>query len=325
MKIKEDIIKIINEEDKRNPLTDEEISDICFIDRTTVTKIRKENHIPNSRQRKILELTKIIKDIKENEKDISNLELTRNLNKLGYKVGKYVVSEITKTFYFTDKEKKDFGNKLDIFRNFIGYDKSLKNCIDKLKAAIMYSPKGLHTIIYGDSGVGKSYLAKLAYDYALSTENFEKKAPYFEFNCADYAENPQLLVSQLFGHAKGSFTGADENKKGIVELCDGGILFLDEVHRLPSEGQEILFSLIDKGKYRRLGENEVTRESRLMIIAATTETPESALLLTFRRRIPMSINIPSLKDRSIEEKYDFIKYFLYEETVRLENEIEIEF
>lgn len=326
--IKNKIINIINEENKKNPLTDEDISLKLNISREIVTKIRKQEKIPNSRDRKNEKIEEEILEIIKEKGKISIRTLTKELNKKEYNIGKYAVSKYYEKLNIESFEKKVADKKKkkknDFFKDYIGYDKSLKNCIDKLKAAIMYPPKGLHTIIYGDSGVGKSYLAKLAYDYALSTENFEKKAPYFEFNCADYAENPQLLVSQLFGHAKGSFTGADENKKGIVELCDGGILFLDEVHRLPSEGQEILFSLIDKGKYRRLGENEVTRESRLMIIAATTETPESALLLTFRRRIPMSINIPSLKDRSIEEKYDFIKYFLYEETVRLENEIEVD-
>lgn len=56
-----------------------------------------------------------------------------------------------------------------------------------------------------------------------------------------------------------------------------GILFLDEIHRLPKEGQEILFYLLDKGKFWRLGETEISRESKLMIIAATTESPENSL------------------------------------------------
>lgn len=76
----------------------------------------------------------------------------------------------------------------------------------------MYPPKGLHTIIYGESGVGKSYLAELTHSYAITTDNFSDNAPYFEFNCADYADNPQLLISQLFGYSKGAFTGADEDK-----------------------------------------------------------------------------------------------------------------
>lgn len=132
--------------------------------------------------------------------------------------------------------KASFKKGEDVFSNFIGYDGSLKGQISRAKAAVMYPPHGLHTLIYGPSGVGKSYLAELMHKYAVETGNFGENTPFFEFNCADYADNPQLLLSQLFGYNKGAFTGAAENKKGIVELCDGGILFLDEVHRLPAKG-----------------------------------------------------------------------------------------
>ena len=64
-----------------------------------------------------------------------------------------------------------------------------------------------------------------------------KDYPFVTFNCADYFNNPQLLLSQLFGHVKGAFTGADTDKIGLVEKANGGILFLDEVHRLPPDGQ----------------------------------------------------------------------------------------
>ena len=133
------------------------------------------------------------------------------------------------------------------------------------------------------------------YKFAKGTNNFKEDCEFIVFNCADYADNPQLLLSQLFGSVKGAYTGATENKKGIIEICDGGILFLDEIHRLPPEGQEILFSILDKGTFRRLGETNTTRKSDIMIIAATTESAESSLLLTFRRRIPMVIEIPAVK------------------------------
>ena len=325
----EKIIEIIEKEDKKNPLTDEEIAEHISIARELITKVRKENNISNSRNRRIDEVKKQIIKIKKEQPNISNRELTRKLNNLGYNLGKYVASKISDEL-FAKKDKKvdeskknEKNNSKNVFNNFIGYDRSLKNIIEQLKAAIMYPPKGLHTIIYGESGVGKSYLVKLAYKYALTTENFSKNSPFYEFNCADYAENPQLLLSQLFGYSKGAFTGAAENKKGIVELCNNGILFLDEIHRLPSEGQEILFTLIDNGVYRRLGEVDSARKSNLMIIAATTENPESSLLLTFRRRIPMSIKIPALNDRSIEEKIELIRYFLYEESMKLNKIIKL--
>ena len=109
----------------------------------------------------------------------------------------------------------------------------------------------------------------------------------------------------------GSFTGAVADKAGLVELADGGILFLDEVHRLGPEGQEQLFCLIDKGQFRRLGETSSKRSARVLIIAATTESLESALLPTFRRRIPMTIELPTLAQRPPKERSELI-YHLFQ-------------
>ena len=176
-------------------------------------------------------------------------------------------------------------------------------------------------LILGPSGVGKSHLADAMYEFAKSTKNFNDNSKYIVFNCADYADNPQLLLSQLFGSVKGAYTGASEDKIGIVESCNGGILFLDEVHRLPSEGQEILFSILDRGSFRRLGESENVRKSNVMIIAATTENVESSLLLTFRRRIPMVIEIPPIKDRPYEERFELINKIFLEESKRISREM----
>lgn len=340
------IIELINQEDKRNPLTDEELAEKLGVFRETITNIRKENKIENSRERRRETLVEDIKTILREQGDISNRKLTSDLIEKGYNIGKYAVGklrdEIENSQQFQNKSANiynDYTNNKDsdddkntqvnheskesdnIFSAFIGYDGSLKNQISKAQAAIMYPPKGLHTLIYGPSGVGKSFLAELMHKYALTTENFGSDAPYFEFNCADYADNPQLLLAQLFGYSKGAFTGATEDKKGVVELCDGGILFLDEIHRLPAEGQEILFYLMDKGKFRRLGDVDTQNKSNLMIIAATTEDPESSLLLTFRRRIPMSIEIPPIKERPLEEKMEFIRNFFIVESKRLGQKI----
>lgn len=89
--------------------------------------------------------------------------------------------------------------------------------------------------------------AEVMYSFAKEIGRIKRNAPFVTFNCADYANNPQLLMSQLFGVKKGAYTGADKDRMGLVEKADGGILFLDEVHRLPPEGQEMLFYLIDKG------------------------------------------------------------------------------
>ncbi len=98
-------------------------------------------------------------------------------------------------------------------------------------------------------------------------------------------------------------------QKRSLEIANGGILFLDEIHRLPAEGQEMLFTFIDKGTFKRLGDATKERESKVLIICATTENPTSTLLDTFNRRIPMKIEIPSLRDRTMIERMELVKIF----------------
>lgn len=202
----------------------------------------------------------------------------------------------------------------DPFQHLIGSNDSLFNQIGQAKAAIIYPPKGLHTLILGESGVGKTTFAYTMHEYGKLKKNLaDDDFPFISFNCSDYFNNPQLLLSQLFGHCKGAFTGADSEKVGLVEKADGGILFLDEIHRLPPNGQEMLFYLMDKGEFHRMGETEKKRKCNILIIAATTEQPSGTLLATFLRRIPVVINMPSFREKSIGEKIEIIQNdFAYE-------------
>src|SRR5205814_2703801 len=144
--------------------------------------------------------------------------------------------------------------------------------------------------------------------YPLELKALPPDAPFISFNCADYANNPQLLMAHLFGSMRGAYTGADHDREGLVKQAHRGILFLDEVHRLPPEGQEMLFYLMDRERFRRMGDVR-ERQSSLLLLAATTEDPSAALLPTFRRRIPMSINLPGLHERTIMERYELLRAF----------------
>ena len=132
---------------------------------------------------------------------------------------------------------------------------------------------------------------------------FSPDAPFHIFNCAQYANNPELLSSNLFGHSKGAFTGAVCDTKGILAASDGGILFLDEVHRLNFENRKknYLFFL-DKGIFGKFGENAVWQKANVRIIMATTEDIHSSFLDTFIRRIPVIVTLPSLEDRGKRRK-----------------------
>ncbi|MDL2220808.1 sigma-54-dependent transcriptional regulator, partial [Eubacteriales bacterium OttesenSCG-928-N14] len=224
------------------------------------------------------------------------------------------VRHTTNRYQLVEKDSQETNSAFD---NIVGSEGSLKASIEQAKAAVLYPPKGLSTLITGPTGSGKTTFAETMYRYAVETKRFPEHAPFVVFNCADYADNPQLLNSQLFGYMKGSFTGADKDRAGLVEQADNGILFLDEVHRLPPEGQEMLFMLLDKGVFRRLGESANTRAASVFLIAATTEDPNSALLKTFIRRIPVLIHLPSLEERTLEERLAFIHTFFAEESLRV--------
>lgn len=213
--------------------------------------------------------------------------------------------------------------KKDSFETLIGKTQSLKPVIEKCKVAMLYPTNGLHTIIYGETGVGKSMIARYMYDYSIDSGIREDKAPFITFNCADYANNPQLLMGHIFGVEQGAYTGAESSRKGLLEIANGGILFLDEIHRLPAEGQEMLFTFIDNGTFKRLGDATKERESKVLIICATTENPTSTLLDTFNRRIPMKIEIPSLRNRTIIERIELIKNFFKQESKSISISIKV--
>ena len=209
------------------------------------------------------------------------------------------------------------------FNDLIGANSSLKNQIEQAKAALLYPPNGLHTLIVGSTGVGKSLFANIMYEYSKYIKKLPEDAPFVVFNCADYANNPQLLLSYIFGHIKGAFTGAEKEKDGIVSKADGGILFLDEIHRLPPEGQEMVFYFMDTGTYNKLGETDRTRKANVLLIGATTEDPNSTLLKTFVRRIPITISIPNFDERPIDDQIQLIHYLISKEAQRVNKTIKI--
>lgn len=206
------------------------------------------------------------------------------------------LEEISDIMKFASSEDVVRDEEQSPFNYLIGANTSLKNQIEQAKAALLYPPNGLHTLIIGSTGVGKSLFVNIMYQYSKYIKKLPEDAPFVVFNCADYANNPQLLLSYIFGHIKGAFTGADKEKEGIVEKADGGILFLDEIHRLPPEGQEMIFYFMDTGTYNKLGETDRQRKANVLLIGATTEDPNSTLLNTFIRRIPITIVIPNFEE-----------------------------
>lgn len=213
--------------------------------------------------------------------------------------------------------------KIDTWSNVIGAKGSLKEQIEQIKTAVLYPENGLPIMLLGSSGSGKTYLAKCIYDYCLEEKLINPESKFISLNCAQYYHNPELLSSLLFGYTKGAFTGADRDKKGLLESADGGVLFLDEVHRLTEEGQEKLFTFMDSGEYSPIGDNSIKKEAKVRLIFATTESIQSAFLPTFIRRLPVIVNIPSFAERPQQEKIHLIDSFFLKESEILQHTIQV--
>ncbi|WP_119327237.1 sigma 54-interacting transcriptional regulator [Companilactobacillus musae] len=276
--------------------------------------------------------------------NLSRSTVSRYLN-TGYKEGmfskikthpiKYISIKVLKKYFknpalnYDDVESLVNGKRIyqtdgrDIFNAVIGSDGSLVNQIEEIKTATLYPGKGLPIMLMGPSGSGKTFLAHKIYEYCVQKKLIAKQSKFQSLNCAQYFNNPELLSSLLFGYTKGAFTGADQDTPGLIESANGGILFLDEVHRLTQSGQEKLFSFMDTGQYSPVGNDSIKRKASVRLIFATTEKLDSTFLPTFVRRIPVIINIPSFSSRPQSEKVQLIDYFFMNESRVLNRKINV--
>ena len=179
-------------------------------------------------------------------------------------------------------------NKYDI----IGNDPVLN---DALETAVKFAPTGLSVLIQGESGVGKENVARIIHQFSS-----RRQGNFFVVNCG--ALPKELVNSELFGHVKGSFTGAVDNRKGYFEEADGGTLFLDEIAELPLESQALLLRVLQSGEYRKVGSNKVERTDVRVVAATNVHLYEAVKRGKFRedlyfRLSAAQIRIPPLRER----------------------------
>ncbi|MDB5816866.1 MAG: response regulator of zinc sigma-54-dependent two-component system [Rhizobacter sp.] len=150
-------------------------------------------------------------------------------------------------------------------------------------------------LITGESGTGKEVVARTIHDLSR-----RRKQPFLAVNCG--AISPQLIESEIFGHEKGSFTGAERQHQGFFERAHGGTLFLDEITEMPLELQVKLLRVLETGTFMRVG-STVSQESDVRVIAATNRTPEDAVAKgklredLFYRLNVFPVHLPPLRDR----------------------------
>jgi two-component system NtrC family response regulator len=150
-------------------------------------------------------------------------------------------------------------------------------------------------LIRGETGTGKELVARAVHDQSLRGD-----MPFVTINCGALPEN--LIESELFGHRKGAFTGADEGRVGLFEVADGGSLFLDEIGELPKAMQAKLLRVLESGEIRRVGDNE-SRHVDVRVVCATHRNLEEMVDQgEFREDLLFRINtfevrVPPLRER----------------------------
>lgn len=157
------------------------------------------------------------------------------------------------------------------------------------------APTDATVLVLGETGTGKELVARSVHE-----QSSRRAEPFIAVNCGALPEN--LIESELFGHRKGSFTGADDNREGLFQVADGGTLFLDEIGELPKAMQAKLLRVLESGEIRRVGENTPSKVDVRIVCATHRDLPEMVAAGDFREDLMYRINtfeihLPSLRER----------------------------
>lgn len=185
----------------------------------------------------------------------------------------------------------------------IGNDSKLNRAIEK---AMQVAPTDISVLVVGESGVGKESIPRII--HALS---HRKHGKYIAVNCGAIPEG--TIDSELFGHEKGSFTGANAERQGYFEVADGGTIFLDEVGELPLTTQVRLLRVLENGEFLKVGSSQV-QKTNVRIVAATNVNMFDAIEKgkfredLYYRLSTVDIPLPSLRDRKDDIHLLFRKF-----------------
>jgi two-component system response regulator HydG len=183
----------------------------------------------------------------------------------------------------------------------------------------LVAPTNYSVILYGESGTGKEVMAK-----AIHEKSNRHDKPFIAVDCGTLSR--ELAGSELFGHVKGSFTGALNDKEGIFEVANGGTLFLDEVANLPLDVQATLLRVIQERKFKKVGGNKDQSTDVRVLVASNENLQEAYRAGKFREDLyhrfnEFSISIPSLRDRK-EDILLFADFFLKKVSKELNKHLE---
>lgn len=194
------------------------------------------------------------------------------------------------------QELQKLKNKYDI----IGNDASLNRA---LEIALAIAPRDLTVLITGESGVGKDIIPRI-----IHQNSPRKTGKYLPINCGGLPEG--TINSELFGHEKGSFTGATDNRKGYFEEANGGTIFLDEVGELPASTQAMLLRVLETGEYMKVGSSKVEKTDVRVIAATNVNLPYAVAQGKFREDLYYRLNTIQIKMPALRERKEDI-YLLW--------------
>ena len=186
----------------------------------------------------------------------------------------------------------------------IGNDAVLNRAID---VALQVAPTDLAVLITGESGVGKEIFPQI-----IHQNSPRKHRQYIAVNCGAIPEG--TIDSELFGHEKGSFTGALADRKGYFEVADGGTIFLDEVGELPSSTQARLLRVLESGEFIKVGSSKVQKTDVRITAATNVNLAEAVQQRKFREDLYYRLNtvpvqIPALRERPAEDIFLLFRRF----------------
>ncbi len=185
----------------------------------------------------------------------------------------------------------------------IGNDIHLNRALEK---AVRVAPTDISVLVTGESGVGKESIPKI-----IHSLSHRKHAKYIAVNCGAIPEG--TIDSELFGHEKGAFTGATQDRKGYFEVTDGGTIFLDEVGELPLTTQVRLLRVLENGEFIKVGSSKVLK-TNVRIVGATNVNMQSAIEKEkfredlYYRLSTVEIHLPALRDRNEDIHLLFRKF-----------------
>ncbi|MAX05427.1 MAG: sigma-54-dependent Fis family transcriptional regulator [Flavobacteriales bacterium] len=195
----------------------------------------------------------------------------------------------------TQQAKQRFG--------IIGSSPELERAID---VSLQVAPTDISILVVGESGTGKESIPKI-----IHQNSRRKHKPYIAVNCGAIPEG--TIDSELFGHEKGSFTGAHDSRKGYFEAANGGTIFLDEVGELPIASQARLLRVLENGEIIKVGASKEQKVDVRIIAATNVNLPASVAKGKFREDLyyrlnTISINLPALRDRGDDINLLFRKF-----------------